>query len=167
MVNHADDGGRLDQGCGRDLDQGRAAKAALELKTTTGNKRRQLTAEILQNQWQQAGFQLTVTPETAGCAVRQGLPGGNFQIGLYAQTPTDNDPGQCELWCSQEHPWAVNGNAAQNYDRISDPTLDTALEGGRRQPGRRTSGSASPRQGQARWPTWSRRSRSIRFPTSS
>jgi peptide/nickel transport system substrate-binding protein len=100
-------------------------KAALTLKTTTGNKRRQLTAQILQSQWQAAGFQLTVTPETAGVLFGQDLPGGNFQVGLYAQTPSDNDPGQCLIWCSKNIPTAANGNSGQNWDRLVDPALDT------------------------------------------
>jgi peptide/nickel transport system substrate-binding protein len=99
-------------------------KATLELKTTTGNKRRQLTAQILQTEWQQAGFQLTVTPEKAGVLFGQDLPSGNFQIGLYAQTPNDNDPGFCSIWCSQNIPSAANGNSGQNWDRINDPSLD-------------------------------------------
>jgi peptide/nickel transport system substrate-binding protein len=99
-------------------------KAAIELKTTTGNKRRQLTAQILQSQWQAAGFQLTVTPETAGVLFGKDLPAGNFQVGLYAQTPPDNDPGQCVLWCSKNIPSAANGNSGQNWDRLVNPDLD-------------------------------------------
>jgi peptide/nickel transport system substrate-binding protein len=98
-------------------------KAALELKTTTGNKRRQLTSQILQNQWQQAGFQLTVTPEKAGVLFGQDGPSGNFQIALYAQTPSDNDPAECNLWCTQNIPGPSNGNAGINWYRISDPTV--------------------------------------------
>jgi peptide/nickel transport system substrate-binding protein len=100
--------------------------AALELKTTAGNKRRQLTAEILQTQWKAAGFQLTVTPEKAGVLFGQDLPGGNFQIGLYAQNPSDNGPYQCVLWCSKNIPGPSNGNSGQNYDRINDSGLDKA-----------------------------------------
>ncbi len=74
-------------------------KANLELKTTTGNQRRLLTAQILQSQWKAAGFGLTLTPEKASVLFGKDLPGGNFQIGLYAQTPSDNDPGMCVIWC--------------------------------------------------------------------
>jgi peptide/nickel transport system substrate-binding protein len=103
-------------------------KAALTLKTTTGNKRRQLTAQILQSEWQAAGFQLTVTPETAGVLFGQDLPGGNFQVGLYAQTPTDNDPGQCNVWCSKNIPSAANGNSGENWDRLVNPAMDKDWE---------------------------------------
>src|SRR6202011_4173626 len=83
-----------------------------------------LTAQILQNEWQQAGFGLTINPEKAGVLFGQDGPSGNFQIALYAQTPTDNDPGQCNLWCSQNIPSAANGNSGTNWYRISDPQLD-------------------------------------------
>ncbi len=102
-------------------------KASLEVKTTTGNKRRLLTAQILQNEWQQAGFQLTITPEKAGVLFGQDGPQGNFQIALYAQTPTDNDPGQCNLWCSQNIPSAANGNSGTNWYRINDSKLDSSF----------------------------------------
>ena len=99
-------------------------KANLEVKTTTGNKRRGLTAQILQSEWQSAGFGLTITTEKAGLLFGKDLPAGNFQIGLYAQTPSDNDPGECVIWCTTNIPTAANGQSGENYDRISDPNLD-------------------------------------------
>ena len=98
--------------------------ANLELKTTTGNKRRLLTAQILQSQWKAAGFNLKITTEKAGVLFGQDLPAGNFQVALYAQNPSDNDPGQCLIWCSKNVPSAANGNNGQNFDFIADPTLD-------------------------------------------
>jgi peptide/nickel transport system substrate-binding protein len=103
-------------------------KAALELKTTTGNKRRQLTSQIIQTEWQQAGFQLTVTPEKASVLFGQDGPSGNFQVALYAQTPTDDDLSQCNLWCTKNIPGPSNGNAGINWYRITDPTLDKVWE---------------------------------------
>jgi peptide/nickel transport system substrate-binding protein len=99
-------------------------KAAIELKTTTGNKRRGDTAQILQNEWREAGFQLTVTPEKAGVLFGQDLPAGTFQVALIGQTPTDNDLAQCSLWCSKNIPGPSNGNNGTNFSRVSDPTLD-------------------------------------------
>jgi peptide/nickel transport system substrate-binding protein len=100
-------------------------KANLELKTTSGNARRALTAQILQSEWKQAGFNLTITTEKAGVLFGTDLPGGTFQIGLYAQNPTDNDVAQCIIWCSKNIPGPSNGGNGQNYDRINDPALDT------------------------------------------
>jgi peptide/nickel transport system substrate-binding protein len=102
-------------------------KATLELKTTTNNKRRLLTAQILQSEWQAAGFQLTVTPEKAGVLFGQDAPSGNFQVALYAQTPTDNDPSassSCNLWCTSNIPGPSNGNNGTNWYRLSDPQVD-------------------------------------------
>jgi peptide/nickel transport system substrate-binding protein len=99
-------------------------KANLEVKTTTGNKRRQLTVQILQNQWKTAGFGLSITQEKAGILFGKDLPAGNFQTALFAQTPTDNDPGQCVIWCSANIPTQANGGTGGNYDRISDPNMD-------------------------------------------
>jgi peptide/nickel transport system substrate-binding protein len=92
----------------------------LELKTTTGNKRRELTAQILQSQWKAAGFNLTLTTEKAGVLFGQDLPKGNFQIGLYAQTPASNDPSYCVLWCTKNIPTAANGNSGNNWTRLAN-----------------------------------------------
>ena len=54
----------------------------------------------------------------------QDLPNGTFQIGLYAQNPSDNDPGFCSLWCSTNIPGPSNGGNGSNYVRISDPQQD-------------------------------------------
>jgi peptide/nickel transport system substrate-binding protein len=98
-------------------------RASLELKTTTGNKRRLLTAQILQSQWKAAGFDLKVTTEKAGVLFGKDLPALNFQIGLFAQTPSDNYPAQCNLWCSKNVPGPANGNQGTDY-YVSDPALD-------------------------------------------
>ena len=102
-------------------------QAALELKTTTGNKRRLLTAQILQSEWQAAGFKLTVTPEKAGVLFGQDGPAGNFQVALFAQTPTDNDPGQCVNFCTKNIPGPSNANSGTNWYRVSDPAVDKAF----------------------------------------
>jgi peptide/nickel transport system substrate-binding protein len=101
-------------------------EVSLELKTTTGNKRRLLTAQILQSEWQAAGFKLSVTPEKAGVLFGQDLPGGTFQIGLYAQTPSDNDVsiGGCVIWCTNQIPGPSNGGNGENYVRYSNPAVD-------------------------------------------
>ncbi len=101
-------------------------KANIELKTTTGNKRRELTAQILQTQWKAAGFGLTITEEKASVLFGQDLPAGNFQVGLYAQTPQSNDPGNCVLWCSKNIPGPANQNSGENWTRTNDPAVDKA-----------------------------------------
>jgi peptide/nickel transport system substrate-binding protein len=116
-----------------------AVKATLELKTAAGDTRRALTAQILQTQWQQAGFQLNVVQEPANSLASVDLPGGNFQVALYDRAPATLDLSQCALWCSAiavavggaGSGAPVGGAAAtgasaagRNIDRISDPNLD-------------------------------------------
>ena len=103
-----------------------STKATVELKTTTGNKRRELTAQILQTQWKAAGFGLNIVEEKSGVLFGQDLPAGNFQIGLYAQTPQSNDPGNCVLWCSKNIPGPANKNSGTNFTRTNDPAVDKA-----------------------------------------
>ena len=104
-------------------------KCEVELKTTTGNKRRELTYQILQSQWKQGGCTLNPVPEKAGTFFGQDLPKGNFVSGLYAQTPSDNDPSVagCPIWCTKSIPTAGNQYSGTNWDRISDPKLDDAF----------------------------------------
>jgi peptide/nickel transport system substrate-binding protein len=100
-----------------------AVKAALELKIPAGDTRRTLTAQILQNQWTQAGFLVTVVQSPLSGFVGADLPGGNFQIALYDRAPTRFDLGQCVQWCGAG---AAGGGVGLggNLDHISDPALD-------------------------------------------
>jgi peptide/nickel transport system substrate-binding protein len=98
-------------------------RAVLELKTAD-SAREVLAAQILQTQWLQAGFQLTVIPESQTALRGTDVPQDNFQIALLAHVPSDDDSGQCSLWCSKNIPTAANSFSGDNFDRISDPTLD-------------------------------------------
>ncbi|HEV2369427.1 MAG TPA: peptide ABC transporter substrate-binding protein [Acidimicrobiales bacterium] len=99
-------------------------EATVQIKSTSGNQRRALMEQILQSQWKAAGFNLTIQNETSGTLFGEDLPAGNFQAGIYAQTPTSPDPGQCVIWCSANIPGPANQNSGENWDRLSDPSLD-------------------------------------------
>ena len=99
-------------------------KATMEIKSTTGNHRRELTEQIVQSQWKDAGFNLTITNEKAGVLFGEDLPKGNFTLALYAQTPPSADPGQCVIWCTKNIPGPANNNSGQNYTRLNDKSLD-------------------------------------------
>jgi peptide/nickel transport system substrate-binding protein len=103
---------------------GSGTRATLEVKTPNSDPHLQLIAEILQTQWQEAGFQVMVTPVKPSVLFAQVLPSGNFQVGLYPQTPADNDLGECFLWCSKNIPSVVDNTLGQNWTRIDDPNLD-------------------------------------------
>ncbi|HZU72597.1 MAG TPA: ABC transporter substrate-binding protein [Acidimicrobiales bacterium] len=104
-------------------------EADLTVKSTAGNARRELMEQILQSQWKTAGFNLTVANEQSGTLFGQDLPGGNFQIGIYAQTPTSPDPSNsgCIIFCTVNIPGPANQNSGENWDRVSDPSLDNSF----------------------------------------
>jgi peptide/nickel transport system substrate-binding protein len=99
-------------------------RAAFEIKTTVNNKRRELTVQILQNAYKDAGFDVTLTFEKSGVLFGQDGPQGNFQAALFAQVPPSNDPSQCSTWCSKSIPTDANGNSGTNWYRINDADLD-------------------------------------------
>jgi peptide/nickel transport system substrate-binding protein len=102
--------------------------AKIEIKTTTGNKRRELTLQILQSQLKEAGFDTTLTFEKSSVLFGQDGPQGNFQAALFAQVPASNDPGQCSTWCIASIPSDANGNSGTNWYRINDTQLDTQFK---------------------------------------
>ena len=122
-------------------------KATLELKTTTGNKRRLLTAQILQSEWQQAGFQLTVTPEKVGRPVRPGPARRQLPGRPVRPDPVGQRPGPVQPVVLQEHPdrgqrqqrhQLVPASATRPWTRrgpIADTNLDPTGPD-RRAPGR-------------------------------
>ena len=117
-------------------------RATIEFKTTAGNKRRELTQQIVQEQAKNAGFEITINNAKAGDLFGQILPKGDYQLALYAQVLTNLEPGNCSLFCSKNIPTEANGNVGQNWQRVNIPELDTLsdpgrLRGRRRQAGRR------------------------------
>src|SRR5204863_337192 len=50
-------------------------KASLTVRVTAGNKRRELTEQILQSQWKDAGFELTTDNQSSSILFGQSLPG--------------------------------------------------------------------------------------------
>jgi peptide/nickel transport system substrate-binding protein len=107
----------------------KGGKAAdIEMKSTTGNKRRELTEQILQAQVGKAGFNLTINNQSAGDLFGKQLPAGDYQLALYAQVATSLEPGLCAVMCSKNIPTAANNNTGQNWTRSNVKGLDKPLE---------------------------------------
>ena len=70
-------------------------KVSFTLKTTVGNQRRALTAQILQAAFKQAGFQMKIATVEAGDLFGEQLPAGDYEMALYAQVASTPDPGLC------------------------------------------------------------------------
>jgi len=106
--------------------EGKVAK--FQIQSTAGNKRRELTEQILQEQLREAGFTMTIKNPSAEDLFNKILPAGDYQLSLYAQTATSLNPGLCSIACSSSIPSEENDNSGQNYQRINIPTLDPLLE---------------------------------------
>jgi peptide/nickel transport system substrate-binding protein len=101
---------------------------AFTIQSTTGNKRRELTEEVLQKQLKASGIRLTIQNHAASDLFGTILPAGNFQLALYAQQVTSIDPGRCSIFCSKNIPGPSNGNSGQNWTRTLVSSLDPLLE---------------------------------------
>ena len=104
------------------------ARLSLTMRTTAGNKRRELTEQILQEQLKKAGIELKIDNQSAADLFGTSLPNGNYQVALYAQTLTSLEPGLCSTMCSKNIPSDANGNVGQNWTRTKVNGLDAPLE---------------------------------------
>jgi peptide/nickel transport system substrate-binding protein len=97
------------------------------IQSTTGNKRRELTEEVLQKQLKASGIKLTIQNHAASDLFGTILPAGNFQMALYAQQLTTIDPGRCNIFCTKNIPGPANQNSGQNWTRTNVPSMDPLL----------------------------------------
>jgi peptide/nickel transport system substrate-binding protein len=102
-------------------------KVSFTIQSTAGNKRRELTEQVLQQQLKDAGFDMTIQNQKAGDLFGTILPAGDYQLSLYAQTATTLDPGLSSIALSTNIPTAANGNVGQNWQRINVPAADPLL----------------------------------------
>ncbi len=105
--------------------------AAFTIKTTAGNKRRELTEQILQEQLKAGGFKLTIKNPSADDLFGKVLPAGDYQMSLYAQTATSLNPGLCTIACSSNIPSKKNDFGGQNWQWINVPDAGPAAADGR------------------------------------
>ena len=103
-------------------------KASFSINSTTGNKRRELTETVVQQQLKAAGFDMKIANQKAGDLFGTTLPTGDYQVGLFANQLTSLLPGECNLFCSKNIPTAANGNSGNNWYRVNIPALDPLLE---------------------------------------
>jgi len=102
-------------------------KLSFTLKTTVGNKRRELTAQILQAAFKTAGFEMKIKTQDAGVLFGKTGPSGDFEMTLFAQVATGPEPGNCSIFCSVNIPTAANGGSGTNWTRTNVPGLDELL----------------------------------------
>lgn len=101
-------------------------KAEIENSTTAGNKRRELTQELLTSQWKEAGFLLTVNNTKAATLFGEWGPKGTFVSSLYAQVPSSTDPAICSVFCSPSIP-TEDKPSGTNWTRLSSEKIDKPM----------------------------------------
>ena len=104
-------------------------RAVIENSTTAGNKRRELTQQILQSQWKEAGFELKANNTRSATLFGEWGPKGIYVSAIYAQVPSSPDPNICSTFCSRSIPSEANGGTGSNWTRLSDSAIDKAFEG--------------------------------------
>ncbi len=101
--------------------------ATFSLETLAGNKRRDLTAQVLQSQLAEAGFEMTINAVTPADVFGTKAPEGDFQAGLWAIVDTFPDPSLSASFVSTNIPSEANGYSGINFYRVSIPELDPLL----------------------------------------
>ncbi|MBO9521468.1 MAG: peptide ABC transporter substrate-binding protein [Nocardioidaceae bacterium] len=101
--------------------------AAFAVETLAGNKRRDLTLQILQAQLAKAGFTMTVHNTTPADLFGKTAPNGDFQAGLYTLIDTFPDPTLSASFASSSIPSEANGFSGINFGRVNIAGLDPVL----------------------------------------
>ena len=89
--------------------------ASFTIVTTAGNKRRELTEQIIQPMLKTAGFDMAIKNTSSDNLFGKQLPSGNYQLTLYAQALTSLTPGLCSVLCTKNIPGPSNNNSGNNW----------------------------------------------------
>ena len=103
-------------------------KLTFTIRSTAGNKRRELTEQALQQQLKSAGFDMKIDNAEAGDLFGDILPKGDFDIGIYAQVITSLSPSVSSLFLSSNIPTDANKFSGQDWTRTNIPELDAQLK---------------------------------------
>lgn len=92
-----------------------------------GNNRRELTAQILQAQLAEAGFNMSIRGVTPADLFGDLAPSGNFELALYTLIDTYPDPALSASFLSTNIPSEENGFSGINFARANIAGLDELL----------------------------------------
>ncbi len=102
-------------------------KLSFAIRSTAGNKRRELTEQVMQQQLKEAGFEMSIKNAEAGDLFGSLLPKGDYQAAIYASVLTGLTPGTCSQFCSTNAPKAPDFSG-QNWTRTNVKELDPLLQ---------------------------------------
>jgi peptide/nickel transport system substrate-binding protein len=100
----------------------------IEFNTTAGDKTRELTAQVLQAQWREAGFDIRIRNETPRVLFAQSLTERKFTgMAMYAWSQAPEPVPRATMHTSRI-PSPQNNFSGQNYTGFSDPRVDELIE---------------------------------------
>lgn len=102
-------------------------KASFSITSTSGDKRRQLTEEIMQPELKAAGFAMTIKNTTPDNLFGPVLRNGTYDLSLYGSSSTGLVPGLCSILCTKNIPTKANGQVGNNSSFYSNPAADKLL----------------------------------------
>lgn len=103
-------------------------QAAFTITSLAGNKRRELTEQILQQQLATAGFTMKINNTTPAEIFSKLAPKGDFQLGLWTLVDQVPEPTLNASFTSAAIPSADNDYSGINFYRVSIPGLDEQLD---------------------------------------
>ena len=103
------------------------ARLALELKSTAGNRSRELVEEVLQSQWRRIGVELRIKNEPARVLFGETLTHRRFALAMYAWISSPESVPRSILH-SSEIPSAANSFAGENLAGFSSPEMDRIID---------------------------------------
>jgi peptide/nickel transport system substrate-binding protein len=101
-------------------------RAAFTIVTTAGDKRRELTEQIIQPMLKAAGFDMAIKNTTLDNLLNN-MQAGNYQVTLLAQQLTSFTPGLCSTFCTENIPGPSNHNSGNNWSYASVPSADVQM----------------------------------------
>ena len=90
-------------------------------------KANDLIAQIVQSQWTEAGFDVSISAGT-GTALASDTARGNYSAQLGSWAAGSTDPELCAFFCSANIPTDANGFQGMNWTRLASPALDDAWQ---------------------------------------
>jgi len=99
-------------------------RARVELLVDAAPRFHGLFAQIVESQWKEAGFDITVKRAAAATINGELLPRGNYQAAFTGGGGASSDPGQCVRFCSRSIPTDATRFTGANITRIASPVLD-------------------------------------------
>lgn len=101
--------------------------AEITIVSLAGNKRRELTEQVLQSQLAEAGFALAIANSTPAEIFGTTAPQGDFQLGLWTIVDQYPEPSLSASFSSTSIPSEANGFSGINFMRATAPGLDELL----------------------------------------